>query len=71
MKLDHPITFHPILKERIWGGDKLTTIFKKESDKSNIGESWELSDVAGDVSVVASGELKGKNLKEQIGRAHV
>ncbi|WP_188654099.1 type I phosphomannose isomerase catalytic subunit [Yeosuana aromativorans] len=66
MKLDHPITFHPILKERIWGGDKLTTIFKKESDKSNIGESWELSDVEGDVSVVASGELKGKNLKELI-----
>ena len=66
MVLQNPITFHPILKERIWGGDKLTTLFKKESTKTNIGESWELSDVAGDVSVVASGELKGKNLKELI-----
>ena len=53
MALNSPITFHPILKERIWGGNKLTTIFKKQSNKTNIGESWELSDVAGDVSVVA------------------
>ncbi|WP_394366168.1 type I phosphomannose isomerase catalytic subunit [Yeosuana marina] len=66
MILNAPITFYPILKERIWGGEKLTTVFKKESDKTNIGESWELSDVEGDVSVVASGELQGKTLKELI-----
>ena len=66
MNLEYPITFFPILKERIWGGDKLITIFNKESDKSNIGESWELSDVDGDVSVVASGPLQGKSLKELI-----
>jgi mannose-6-phosphate isomerase len=66
MSLGHPISFSPILKERIWGGKKLSTVFKKESDKSNIGESWELSDVDGDVSVVASGPLQGKSLKELI-----
>ncbi len=66
MALNTPITFYPILKERIWGGGKLTTVFKKESNKTNIGESWELSGVEGDVSVVASGELQGKSLKELI-----
>ena len=66
MALNTPITFYPILKERIWGGEKLTTVFKKESNKTNIGESWELSGVEGDVSVVASGELQGKSLKELI-----
>jgi mannose-6-phosphate isomerase len=66
MILNTPITFYPILKERIWGGEKLTTVFKKESDKTNIGESWELSDVDGDVSIVSSGKLQGKSLKELI-----
>lgn len=66
MTLDFPLTFTPILKERIWGGDKLTTVFKKGSEKSGIGESWELSDVEGDVSVVSTGVFKGKTLKELI-----
>ncbi len=66
MTLNYPITFEPILKERIWGGEKLTTIFKKGPKKTEIGESWELSDVEGDVSVVANGSLKGKSLKELI-----
>ena len=66
MTLDFPLTFSPILKERIWGGDKLTTVFKKGSEKTGIGESWELSDVEGDVSVVSTGPLQGKNLKELI-----
>ncbi|WP_139955837.1 type I phosphomannose isomerase catalytic subunit [Flavicella sediminum] len=64
MKLKDPIKFIPILKERIWGGEKLITTFKKTSDKKNIGESWEISDVEGDVSVVANGPLQGQTLKE-------
>ncbi len=66
MTLDFPLTFNPILKERIWGGEKLTTVFKKGSEKSGIGESWELSDVEGDISIVSKGPLKGKSLKELI-----
>ena len=59
----YPIKFEPILKERIWGGEKLIKTFKKESNKTNIGESWEISDVEGDISVVANGFLKGKSLR--------
>lgn len=66
MTLDSPLTFDPILKERIWGGDKLTTVFKKGSEKTGIGESWELSDVDGDISIVSNGPLKGKSLKDLI-----
>ena len=66
MPLNYPLTFEPILKERIWGGEKLTTIFKKGLPQTHIGESWELSDVEGDVSVVSNGDLKGKSLKELI-----
>lgn len=66
MILNYPLKFEPILKERIWGGEKLISLLNKISDKQNIGESWELSDVEGDTSVVTNGPLKGKNLKELI-----
>ncbi|MGY0408297.1 MAG: type I phosphomannose isomerase catalytic subunit, partial [Polaribacter sp.] len=65
MKL-YPIKFQPILKEKIWGGEKLITKFKKQSNKTTIGESWEISNVEKDVSIVANGSLKGSSLKELI-----
>ena len=52
------------MKERIWGGNKLMTLFNKPSDLENIGESWELSDVEGDTSIVSNGALQGMSLKE-------
>ena len=60
----YPLKFTPILKERIWGGDKLSTILNKETTSCFIGESWEISDVEGDTSVVANGTFKGMSLKE-------
>ncbi len=65
-EIKYPIKFEPILKEKIWGGEKLIKLLGKKSDKKNIGESWEISDVNDDVSVVANGFLKGKTLKEII-----
>lgn len=64
--LNYPLKFVPILKEKIWGGKKLNQILKKASEKDNIGESWEISDVNNDISVVANGKLKSKTLKELI-----
>ena len=64
MKNLYPLKFQPILKERIWGGDKLKTSLNKNSKLTNIGESWEISDVEGDTSMVINGSLKGKSLKE-------
>lgn len=58
----YPLQFDPILKERIWGGEKLKTILNKPIESKITGESWELSTVEGDVSTIANGDLKGKSL---------
>ncbi len=65
MKL-YPLQFEPILKERIWGGTKLNTFLNKPITSNITGESWEISTVENDVSIVANGSLKGKSLKELI-----
>ncbi|OXA71506.1 mannose-6-phosphate isomerase [Flavobacterium aquidurense] len=62
----YPLQFEPILKDRIWGGEKLKTILNKPITSKITGESWELSTVEGDVSVVSNGILKGKSLMELI-----
>jgi mannose-6-phosphate isomerase len=58
----YPLQFDPIFKERIWGGDKLNTLLHKPITSKITGESWELSAVEGDVSIIANGESKGKSL---------
>jgi len=62
----YPLQFEPIFKERIWGGEKLKTIFDKPITSKITGESWELSAVEGDVSVISNGDLKGKSLTDII-----
>lgn len=62
----YPIKFNPILKEKIWGGNKLTSVLGKISNKNNIGESWEISDVEGNISEVSNGLYKGDSLKKII-----
>jgi len=61
----YPIKFTPILKEKIWGGTKLKRLFNKES-KGDIGESWEISGVDNNVSIVENGCLKGESLTHLI-----
>ena len=65
MKL-YPLTFDPIFKDRIWGGTKLKTDLNKALPERTIGESWELSTVPNDISIVNNGTLKGKNINEII-----
>ncbi|MGC4041515.1 MAG: class I mannose-6-phosphate isomerase [Flavobacterium sp.] len=65
MKL-YPLQFEPILKERIWGGTKLKTYLNKPITSDITGESWEISTVEGDVSIIANGRFKGKSLNDLI-----
>jgi len=60
----YPLKFEPILKDKIWGGEKLNRCFSKDSDSKTLGESWEISTVSEDISMVSNGELKGKSLQE-------
>lgn len=66
----YPLKFKPRIKERIWGGQ---AILKKKGKAASrlakdklYGESWDLSSVKGDVSVVSNGFLKGNSLEEVI-----
>ena len=63
----YPLTFIPILKDRIWGGTKLKTYLNKDIVSQTTGESWEISTVPNDISVVRSGSLIGKNINEFFG----
>ena len=61
----YPLKFFPIFKDRIWAGDKLFELLEKEVPTSmRAGESWEISGVEGDVSVVSEGHLAGNSLQE-------
>lgn len=62
----YPLKFKPIIKQTIWGGNKLA--FKSESEKvkTSIGESWEISGVQENISVVSEGLLADNNLEELI-----
>ena len=62
----YPIQFTPILKERIWGGTQLKSLLNKSITDDKTGESWEISTVPNDVSMVASGVYKGKSLNDLI-----
>ena len=60
----YPFTFHPIFKERVWGGREIQRLFGKPLPPgAPIGESWEISDRPGDASVIANGPLAGKDLR--------
>ena len=62
-----PLKFRTIFKDKIWGGNKIKTILNKDfSPLPNCGETWEISGVEGNVSVVAEGEYAGKSLVELI-----
>lgn len=60
--------FRPILKSTIWGGEKIAPYKQIATDQRQIGESWELSGVKGNESVVAEGPDAGMTLPELIAR---
>lgn len=63
----YPLKFQPIFKETIWGGQKLAIMLNKNLEgKTNVGESWEISAVENNISVVENGSLAGNDLQEMI-----
>lgn len=60
----YPLVFEPLLKEIIWGGQDIRPFKGLEPNEQKIGESWEISHVDDNFSVVANGPLKGQNLDE-------
>ena len=62
----YPFTFKPILKKVIWGGSDICPFKGITPVENGVGESWELSHVEGNYSIVDNGELAGKSLDELI-----
>ncbi|MGL4853488.1 MAG: type I phosphomannose isomerase catalytic subunit [Phocaeicola sp.] len=62
----YPIKFRPILKSTIWGGEKIKSFKNLDTDQTEVGESWELSNVPGDESIVANGADAGKTISELV-----
>ena len=60
----YPLKFKPILKTLVWGGEKIAPFKGISTDQHNIGESWELSGVKGNESVVSNGEFAGRTITE-------
>jgi len=61
----YPLKFKTIYKDKIWGGQKIRTYLHKDfGNLPNCGETWEISGVKSDVSVVAEGALAGESLAD-------
>lgn len=60
----YPLKFKPILKSTLWGGERIIPFKQLDCQQEQVGESWEISDVPGDESVVAEGADAGKNLTQ-------
>ncbi len=61
-----PLKFRPILKSAIWGGEKIAPLKGIETTQTQIGESWEVSGVKGNESVVENGPDVGLTLTQMI-----
>lgn len=64
----YPIKFNTILKKVLWGGAEICKFKHLSELQDGVGESWEISQVKGNVSVVDNGEYKGCSLTEMIQR---
>ena len=62
----YPLKFEPILKQTLWGGDKIIPFKHLNSDLKGVGESWEISGVEDNESVVANGPDKGLTLADMV-----
>ena len=64
----YPLKFEPILKQTLWGGDRIISFKHLNVNLPNVGESWEISAVDGSESVVANGVDRGRTLPEMVRR---
>lgn len=76
MAAPYPLTFEPMLLEKVWGGSRLARLGKRMGANARIGESWEIADLDGTSasgagggamrSIIAEGPLAGRMLREAL-----
>ena len=63
------IKFEPLLKSIIWGGRNMATVLNRSLPTDEpYGESWEISDLDGNQSIVRTGDLAGVSIEELLKR---
>ena len=60
------IKFEPLLKQTLWGGDKIIPFKHLNETLESVGESWEISGVKDNETIVSEGEYKGKSLNQLV-----
>ena len=60
------IRFDALLKTTIWGGEEVTELKHLSQAPLQVGESWEISGLPGDETLVSDGEFKGQTLSQLI-----
>ena len=60
------IKFNALLKSTLWGGEKIVPFKHLCTEQDNVGESWEISGVPGNETVVANGAYAGKKLNDVV-----
>ena len=60
------IKFRPILKQMLWGGDKIIPFKQLNVEMDQVGESWEISGVKNNESIVANGQYEGMKLNDLV-----
>ena len=60
------IKFRPILKQVLWGGNKIIPFKQLDADTEQVGESWEVSGVKDNESIVANGQYEGMKLNDLV-----
>ena len=58
--------FKPLLKQTIWGGERIVPFKRLECNMGQVGESWEISGVKGQETVVDGGPYDGLTTNELV-----
>ena len=61
-----PIKFESVLKQTLWGGDKIIPFKHIHTNLEHVGESWEISGIHGSETIVANGSYKGYQLNDLV-----
>jgi mannose-6-phosphate isomerase len=62
--MNTPLTFNPVYKDYIWGGDRLSRQFHRDGTPTPCAESWEISAHPDGASIVAQGKYAGRSLPD-------
>lgn len=63
----YPLKFSPVLKDKIWGGNKIKSVLGIDfAPLPNCGEAWVLSGVDGNQTGIVNGFLAGNDLNELV-----